>query len=128
MILLNFSHPITAQQHSQMETLLSEPLERTIDLPVQFDLNQSFLPQLEALMAHIPLTSTELQSLPLVVNLPALNVIAALLLAELHGRLGYFPTVLRLSPVEGSAPVRFEVVELLDLQSVRENARKRRYE
>jgi len=128
MILLNFSHPITPAQQRQVETLLGETLERIIDLPVQFDDTQPYQDQIQQLMLGIPLSPAALQSLPLVVNLPSLNVITALLLAELHGRLGYFPVVLRLSPVHGSLPVRFEVVELLNLQAVREAARKRRHD
>jgi hypothetical protein len=57
------------------------------------------------------------------VVLPSLNFIAALLLAELHGRMGYFPPVVRTRPVEGSLPRRFEVAEILDLQGRRETAR-----
>ena len=30
---------------------------------------------------------------------PALNFITAVLLAELHGRMGYFPAIVRLRPV-----------------------------
>ncbi|OQA39911.1 MAG: hypothetical protein BWY52_03004 [Chloroflexi bacterium ADurb.Bin325] len=57
---------------------------------------------------------------------PSLNFIAVALLAELHGRMGYFPTCVRLRPVAGSTPPRFEVAELLPLNEVREAARRRR--
>jgi hypothetical protein len=60
------------------------------------------------------------------VNPPSLNYIAVVLLAELHGRCGYFPAHLRLRPVQGSIPPRFEVAEVLDLQTVRNGARRRR--
>jgi len=40
--------------------------------------------------------------------------------------MGYFPTVLRLRPVEGAVPPRFEVVEILNLQQVRDQARRTR--
>ncbi|MCK6622766.1 MAG: hypothetical protein HUU32_16950 [Calditrichaceae bacterium] len=45
--------------------------------------------------------------------------------AELHGRMGYSPC-LRLRPVEGSLPPRFEMVEILNLQEIREIARANR--
>jgi hypothetical protein len=51
-------------------------------------------------------------------NPPSLNVIAVTLLAELHGRMGYFPPVVRLLPVAGSVPPRFEVAEMISLQAV----------
>ena len=55
-----------------------------------------------------------------------LNFITALLLAALHGRMGYFPPVIRLRPDAGSLPPRYEVVEILNLQAVRDAARQER--
>lgn len=63
---------------------------------------------------------------PLLVVPPALNFAAFALLAELHGRMGYFPTVVRLRPVSGTTPPRFEVAEVINLQAIRDSARKRR--
>ncbi len=123
MILLNFSHPLTAEQIQQVEKLARQPVQQVIDLPVQFDADAPFLPQLEALTNRIPLTPTQLQTEPLIVNLPSLNFIAGLLLAELHGRMGYFPPVLRLRPVPESLPPRYEVAEVLNLQAVRDRSR-----
>ena len=126
MILLNFSHPLTPDQQAQVETRLDQKLERIIEMPVQFDPQQPFLPQVKALMTRMPLSPEELQGKPILVNLPSLNVIAALVLAELHGRMGYFPPVLRLRPVEAAIPPRYEVAEVLNLQLVRDNARTKR--
>jgi hypothetical protein len=72
------------------------------------------------------LSPTEWQTLPLLINPPSLNFIAIVLLAELHGRCGYFPAHLRLRPVQGSLPPQYEVAEVLDLQALREAARQRR--
>jgi hypothetical protein len=127
MILLNFSHPLTPEQRSQTEALSGQKIEQVIELPVQFDNEQPFLPQLQALAAQIPLSAEELQTAAILVNPPALNFITALLLAELHGRMGYFPPVLRLKPVPDSLPPRYAVAEVLNLQAVRDAARKRRY-
>ena len=126
MILLNFSHPLTPEQLAQVESLAHSPVERLVNLPAQFSPAEPFEPQLQALLQGLPFTPDELQSLPLAVNLPSLNFIAALLLAELHGRMGYFPPVLRLRPVQGALPPRYEVAELLNLQGVRDAARTRR--
>jgi hypothetical protein len=62
----------------------------------------------------------------LLINPPSHNLIAVTLLAELHGRMGYFPACLRLRPIEGSVPPRYEVAEVLNLQDVRNAARGRR--
>lgn len=126
MLILNFSHPLTPSQLEQLAVLTGEPVQRVIDLPVQFDNQQPYLPQLQALMEDLPLSTEELQTLPFLVNPPSYNFITALLLAELHGRMGYFPPIIRIRPVEGSLPPRFEVAEILNLQAVRERARRTR--
>jgi hypothetical protein len=127
MILLNFSHPLTADQRAQLEALTGQAIERVLDAPAQFDHAQPFLPQAVALVDSVGLAPDEWQSLPIVVNPPSLNLIAVTLLAELHGRMGYFPTVLRLRPVAGATPPRFEVGEIVNLQAVRDAARTHRY-
>jgi hypothetical protein len=126
MILLNFSHPLTPEQVAQVERLTGQPIDQTIALPVHFDNDQPFLPQLAALVSRIPLSPEALQTQPLVVNPPSLNFITAMLLAELHGRMGYFPPVLRLRPEAASLPPRYEVAEVLNLQAVRDHARSAR--
>lgn len=41
----------------------------------------------------------------------------------LHGRMGYFPGIIRIRPVEGTIFSKFEVAELINLQQIRESAR-----
>lgn len=126
MLLLNFSHPITPEQTSELETLTHQSITRRIDVPSQFDEQSPFAPQLAALLAQVPFTPAQWQSEPILVVLPSLNFICALLLAELHGRMGYFPPVVRTRPVAGALPRRYEIAEILDLQTIREQARKQR--
>lgn len=126
MILLNFSHPVTDAQRAQIEVLTGQPVGVLLDVPTQFDEQQPFGPQLAALMAAIDLTPAQWQGEAILVVLPSLNFIAAALLAELHGRMGYFPPVVRTRPVADALPRRYEVAEILDLQGVREAARRRR--
>jgi len=98
MILLNFSHPLTQEHLAQVAELTGEE-PRVIEVPTQFDHNCSFAEQVRELVDGISLSPEEWQTTPLLVNPPALNVIAVTLLAELHGRMGYFPSVVRLWPV-----------------------------
>lgn len=126
MILLNLSHPLTEEQQQQIETLTGRPIERLIERMAQFDLARPFAEQSAALVDSVGLTPAEWQTAPLLVNLPSLNFGAAAVLAELHGRCGYFPPVVRLRPVAGSLPPRYEVAEIVNLQAVRDEARKRR--
>ncbi|MFZ3071229.1 MAG: CRISPR-associated protein Csx15 [Anaerolineaceae bacterium] len=123
MILLNFSHPLTDSQRAQVEALVGRSVDQIIQIPVQFDVTQSFIPQTEALVKVIPLTSEVLQTEQLLVVSPALNFITAILLADLHGRMGYFPAILRMRPVTGSTPPAFEVAEIINLQSIRDKSR-----
>lgn len=127
MIVLNFSHPLTPLQLEQTAQLTGQPIDQVLNLSVQFDPAQPFTAQMQDLIATIPLDATAWQNQPILVNPPALNFITALLLAELHGRMGYFPPILRLRPLQGSLPPRYEVAEVLNLQSVRDAARRRRY-
>ncbi len=127
MLLLNFSHPLTDAQKAQIEALTGERIAQVIAVPVHFDNEQPFHPQLEALLARVPLTPEQWQTEPILINLPALNFIAALLLADLHGRMGYFPPIIRTRPVPGAVPPRYEVAEILNLQAVRDAARAQRY-
>lgn len=126
MILLNFSHPITPEQLETIERLTRRTVERVIPLSTQFDHQQSFLPQLAQLMEKIELTSEEWQTVSLLINPPSLNFITALVLAEIHGRTGYFPPIIRLRPVKDALPPRYEVAEILNLQQVRDDARRKR--
>ncbi len=128
MIVLNFSHPIPPNQQAQIQEQTGQLVERLINLPVQFDNQQDFVPQFESLINSLPLTPEELQTEQILVNLPSLNFISALLLAELHGRMGYFPPILRTRPIEGSLPPKYEIAEILNLQNQREQARRRRYD
>lgn len=126
MTLLNFSHPITPAQRAQIEALTGQSIGRELAAMPQFDEQQPFGPQVDALLAQIDLIPAQWQGEPILVVLPSLNFIAALLLAELHGRMGYFPAIVRLRPAADSLPPRFEVAEIINLQAVRETARARR--
>lgn len=126
MLLLNFSHPITPAQQAQIEALTGAAIVRVIPAMPQFDEQQPFDSQLESLLAEIDLTPAQWQGEPILVVLPSLNFIAAALLAEMHGRMGYFPPVVRTRPVAGAVPRQYEVAEILDLQALRENARVQR--
>ncbi len=126
MVILNFSHPLTEEQLAQIEALSGQKVERVIEVPTQLDHEKPFAPQVTELVEKVGLSSKEWQTLPILINPPSLNFIAVTLLAELHGRMGYFPTIVRLRPVPNSIPPRFEVAELINLQAVRDRARGQR--
>jgi len=126
MILLNLSHPLTDAQVAQIEALAGQPIARLIELMPQFENGAALLEQVRALADHAGLSSREWQTEPLLVNLPGLAPAAACLLAEIHARSGHFPAIVRIREVAGSIPTSYEVAEVIDLQAIREEARKRR--
>jgi len=126
MLLLNFSHPLTDAHLARIRELVGRDIERVIAVPTQFDHARPFDEQVRDLLAPVPLTPEQWQTTPLIINPPSLSPIVAVLLAEIHGRSGFFPTILRLRPMPGTVPPQFEVAELLNLQGVRDAARTRR--
>jgi hypothetical protein len=125
MLILNFSHPITAEQRVQIEALAEMPISEIRTIPVQIEQAEPLSSQIAALVDAVGLSPEEWQTMPLLINPPGYAPAAFVLLAELHGRIGHFPTLLRLRPKQGPVTA-FEVAELLNLQTVREMARKRR--
>jgi len=126
MLLLNFSHPLTEVQLVRIRELAGRDPERVLAVPTQFDHARPFAEQVRELLATVPLTPEQWQTTPLLVNPPSLAAIAAVLLSELHGRCGYFPTIVRLRPMAGTTPPQFEVAELINLQALRDAARTQR--
>jgi len=126
MILLNFSHPLTPDHLQQIKALTGRRVERVIEIHSQIDPQQPLAPQVTALIDQTGLSPAEWQTLPLLINPPSLNFIAIVLLAELHGRCGYFPAHLRLRPAQNSLPPQYEVAEVLNLQALRDTARRKR--
>ena len=126
MIILNFAHPLTEFQRVQIESLTDRSVERVIEIENQIDPQEPLEPQVTAMADRARLSPAEWQTLPLVVNPPALNFSAVALLAEIHGRTGYFPPCVRLRPAPGSVAPRYEVAEVLDLQALRDRARRSR--
>ena len=126
MIILNFSHPLTPAHLEQIEAMTGQKVERVVEVKARLDHEQPFAPEAKALVDSVGLSGEEWQTLPLLVNLPSLNTIAAAVLAELHGRMGYFPSILRLKPVPNSNPPQFEVAEIVNLNQIRESVRYKR--
>jgi len=126
MQIINFAHPLTRDQLAGIQALANIKIAGVIEVGSQIDLNKAIEPQIEAMLDQINLTPQEWQTKPILINLPSLNFSTAALLAQLHGRVGYFPSILRLKPDTGGLAPRFEVAEILNLQAMRERARGKR--
>jgi hypothetical protein len=126
MLLLNYAHPLTDEQRAQVAALLGGAPE-VRDIPARVDRALPLARVAAALADAAGLAPEEWQGAPLLINPPALAPVALALLAELHGRCGYFVPILNIRPVAGALPPRYEVAEVLDLRALREAARERRW-
>lgn len=126
MLLLNFSRPLTRAHLDQIEARTGQKVGRVIDVKTHFDHQRPFAQQVKDLVDQLGLSPEQWQTAPLLINPPSLHVIAVTLLAELHGRMGYFPTILRLKPIPNSTPPQFQVAEVINLQAVQDAARMHR--
>ncbi len=125
MLILNFTHPLIPEQREQIEVLAHASIDEIRTIPVQIDQNEPLEPQITAIVDAVGLSSEEWQTRSLLINPPGYAPAAFVLLAELHGRIGLFPTLIRLRPKSGPVTT-YEVAELLNLQTIREIARRRR--
>jgi hypothetical protein len=126
MHILNFSHPLTDTQVAQLETLAQLKVASMREVRVQFEVSKDFVPQVVETVDSLDIPPDQWQKEVWLIVLPSLNFIAAILLAELHGRMGRFPTIVRLRPVADMVVSTFEVAEIINLDSVRNAARARR--
>lgn len=130
---LNFSHPISDEQKVEVETLFGyedlggefgkldavhfvEGLSRQYKYATAEDLVAAVREQVDA----VELSPYDWQLRKVVVNLPAHSGGAMIALAEMHGRMGYFPTVLRIERAEDG----FHFTEAIDLEKLRLRALK----
>jgi hypothetical protein len=100
---------------------------KEIAVPFQLDHGQPFPPQVREAVSRVGFQPDEWQTTPFVVILPGLSVGAGLVIAEIAGRSGYLPSIVQMRQVPGSVPPRFEVVAVLNLQSIRDEARLLRF-
>ena len=126
MFLLNFSHPLTPPQRARLEELAAQEITRVIEVKTQIDTQAELAPQVVALADACALSPQEWQSEQILVLPPALNFAAVALMAELHGRMGYFPAMVRTRPIPNALPPQYEIAEIVNLQGMRERARGRR--
>lgn len=121
--ILNFGHPLTKEQIEKIQQLLNVPVDDVIQIPTTMDESQAFRPQLCDLISAAKISSESLQRGEYIINLPGFAPASAVLIAELHGRMGHFPTIIRLKKVEGSLPPSFNVEEIINLQAIRDEGR-----
>ena len=126
MLVLNFSHPLTDEHIVQIQAIAANSVDDIQTMPVQINQDEPLEAQIRATIDAVQPTSEEWQTRSLLINPPGYAPAPCVLLAELHGRIGHFPSLIRLRPLPGSTPTVYEVAELINLQAIREEARRRR--
>lgn len=125
---LNFSgHPVLAGQQKAIQKRMGWPALEVIDVPMgTVAEDENFLKTAIRKVDGIDLLPNEWQTFSLVAVPSGYSPLWSALLAEIHGRLGHFPDVVRLRPAPQGEKEKFEVAEILDLRDVRHQARTKR--
>jgi len=121
------SHPLTNKQRTQLQRMERSYIIEEIDIPVHFDPTRDVESQIESLVQKIDLQMEEWSGASLYIVLPGLAPCAAAILAYFHGLRGGFPKVIWVyqSPTDSTS---YEVTQIINLQELRDKARKRRSE
>lgn len=118
-IVLNFSHPFTDTQGDEIARLVGDEwgIQPIGDLSRQYRYNtaEELAEQVREQVAAAGISPWAWQNCKIVVNLPAHSGGAMIALVEMHGRMGYFPTVLRVERAEDG----FHFTEAIDLEKLR---------
>ena len=126
MLILNFTHPLTEDQQVKIEQVTGYAIKRILNISSKMDDTQPFGQQVAIQADSVNLTPEQWQQEFILINPLVYVPAASVLIAELHGRMGYFPAIIRTRPIPNSTPLQFEVAEIINLQNVRDNARERR--
>lgn len=126
MIFLTFTHPLPSPQLTRLADMAGRAIDEVREHMAQFDHDRPFAAQVVELVDAVGLTPAQWQTEAILVNPPAFAPVAAVVIAELHGRMGYFPAIVRVRPVAGSVLQEYEVAEIINLQAVRDAARESR--
>ena len=122
MIILNFSHPLTATQEQAIVEMTGLAVTAVQTVTCQLDNSAEFSPQVRQLIHQLNLSPTTWQTERILIVPPGYAPATAVLLAELHGRMGYFPSLVRIRP-NHTANEPYEVAEIINLQQLREQTR-----
>ncbi|NTW56553.1 MAG: hypothetical protein HGB20_05860 [Chlorobiaceae bacterium] len=85
-----------------------------------------FVANIERTIDKIDLSPEQWQASGIVAVPAGYTAIWSVAMAELHGRLGYFPDIVRLRPAPAATVEKFEVAEIMNLREVRHASREKR--
>lgn len=118
MIVLNFAHPLNQTQVKQLEDLCLDTVEE-IRIPVQLDLEQPVDNQIQQIVNGIGWSIEQWQKQEYLVIPPSLSTASAVLIADILGRSGALPLIVRSKMVGEGVFSRWEIAEIVSLESVK---------
>ena len=124
MIILNFASPLSSEHKSTIAALCGRKPQRVVDVATAFDESEPLAPQVRTMLDGLGLTSSDWQKQSVVVNLPQDPVAAALIVAEIAGRRGRTPSIIRWK--RSSTPSGAEPADVISLHEIRKEARHQR--
>jgi hypothetical protein len=126
-LIMNFSgHPVHPTQKSAIEKLMHWQSAEVLDVPLgNVPEDHHFIAAIEKAVDKLDISAKEWE-LPMVVIPAGYAPVWSLIQPILHGRLGHFPDVVRLRPVDPLSGVRYEVAEIMPLQQLRHISRGKR--
>ena len=134
MIVFNFSHKLTEKSEQQLVDLINiytetenPPQLAVYPLEKQYEEDIPFAKIAKEAVDELSIHAPGWEELPFLIVPPSLNFAAVAILAEIHGRVGHFPSVVRTRKMKGTISPEYEVVEILNLQEIRDQARPSRF-
>jgi len=124
-VVLNLGHPFSEGALADLREHLGCDEITILNLPSAYDLNAPFEQQVTDQLDAANLTSIDWQNLPLLLIPPSLAVASPVVLAQIHGRRGSFPGLVRQVRTAGVLGA-WRVAEVVDLEATRQAARERR--
>lgn len=127
-LVMNFSgHPVLPGQKIAIEGFMHWASSDVINVVLgNIPEDHTFSASITQAIERTGLSPMEWQSTPLVVIPAGYSAIWSVVLTDLHGRLGYFPDVVRLRPAPSGSAEKFEVAEIMNLATIRHISRQKR--
>jgi len=111
MIIFNFAHPLTDEQVITIKDIAGISDVEVRNIKVHFDNDKSFEQQVDELFKRLMDELKEVKQF--IIVLPGMSAIAVLVYARFYDIFGFYPPYVRLAPVAGAIPVKFEVKEIV---------------
>ncbi|NTW83686.1 MAG: hypothetical protein HGB36_10025 [Chlorobiaceae bacterium] len=126
--MLNFSgHPVLPGQLEAIKELMLWPSMEVIDVQMgTIAEDRKFVANIVRAIDRIDLSPEQWQTVGIVAVPAGYSAIWSVILADLHGRLGYFPDVVHLRPAQSASAEKYEVAEIMNLREVRHASREKR--